>query len=91
MWIATSGGEIALGTAARGVSEAIQTLGEKPLGPLADDGPLHTNSLSHVGWGVPSDQQQDDFPPACQPCRKGGRPLPPFQGLVLFRGEGNAP
>ena len=36
-------GKIALGTAARGVREAIQALGEKPLGPLADDGPLHTN------------------------------------------------
>jgi len=42
-WNRDSGGEIALGTAARGVSEAIQALGEKPHGPLADDGPLHTN------------------------------------------------
>jgi hypothetical protein len=60
--------------------------GEKPLGPLADDGPLPTHGLSHVGLGVSSDQQQNDFPPACQPCRKGGRSLSPFQGLVLFQG-----
>jgi hypothetical protein len=50
-------GGTAPGTAAGGVSEAIQVLGEKPLGPLADDGLLRTNGLSHVGLGGPSDQQ----------------------------------
>lgn len=50
-------GGTALGTAAGGVSAAIQVLGEKPLGPLVDDGLLRTNGLSHVGLGGPSDQQ----------------------------------
>src|ERR671915_226935 len=79
-WIATSGGKTALGTTAGGVSEAVQALDEKPLGPLADDSPLHTSRPPHIGLGVPSGQQQDDFPPACPPCSDGGRPLPPFQG-----------
>ena len=47
-------GESRLGSTAGGVRAAIQALGEKPLGPLANDGPLHPNRLSHVGLGVPS-------------------------------------
>jgi hypothetical protein len=88
-WIATSGGKIALGTAAEGVREAIQALRQTPLSPRADDGPLHTNRVRHIGVGGPRGQHQDDFPPAYQPCRHGGRSLPAFHGLRLFGGEDN--
>jgi hypothetical protein len=88
--IATSGGKPALGAAARGVGEAIQALGEKPPGPLADDGPLDANRLGHGGVGLASRQQQEDLPPTGQSGGDGGRPLPAFQGLALFRGKDKA-
>src|SRR5262252_5619949 len=90
-WIATSGGKSALSTAAGGVSQAIQALGEKPLGPFAHHGPLGAHSLGHLGLRVPRSQEENDLPPTGQPCRESGRPLPPFQGLALFGGEDNVP
>jgi hypothetical protein len=43
------------------VSEAIQVLGEKLLSPLADDGLLHINGLSHVGLEDPASSKKIIF------------------------------
>ena len=88
--IATAGGKTARGAAARGVGEAIPALGAKPPGPLADDGPLDANRLGRVGVGLASRQPQADLPPTCQSGGDGGRALPAFQGLALFRGQDHA-
>ncbi len=88
--MATAGGKTALGAAARGVREAIQPLGQKPSGPLPHDGALDANGLGHVGVGVPSSHEENDFPPAHQSGREGGRSLPAFQGVTLLSGQDNA-
>lgn len=85
-WIATSGRKTALGSAAGGVREAIQALGEKPLSPLPDHRPLHADRLSHRRLGMSGGQQEEHLPPARQPSGEGGRLLPSFQGLPLFGG-----
>lgn len=82
--IATSGGKTALGPTARGVCKTVQTLGEKPLGPVADHGPLHTHGPRHRGLRGPCCQQKDHLPPADHAGGQGGGPLPPLQRLSLF-------
>jgi hypothetical protein len=87
--MATSGGKPALGTAARGVGQPLQTLRQESFGPLAHDPALEADQLSHLGLGVPISQQQDNLPPACQAGGHGGRPLPALQGLALCGGQEN--
>jgi len=89
-WIATCGGKNALGAAARGVRQAIHTLGAKALGPLTDHGPLHADGLRHGGLGGPVRQEEDNLPPSGQSCSDDGRSLPPFQRLTLFGGQDHA-
>ena len=62
--MATVGGKTALGTAAGGVRETIQPLGQKPSGPLTHDAPLDANRLGHTGVRGPSRQEEHDFSPA---------------------------
>jgi hypothetical protein len=64
--IATSGGTPPFGPAARGVSEAIHTLGEKAFGPLADHGAWHAHGLRHSGLGRPCRPEQENLPPPGQ-------------------------
>jgi hypothetical protein len=89
--MATSGGNPALGAAARGVGEPVQALGEKPLGPVADHGPLHADRVRRRGLRGPCGQQKDTLPPAGHSCRHGGRTWPPFQRLPLFGSQDNVP
>ena len=73
-----------LGPAAMGVREAIQALGEQPLGPCADRGPWHADQRRHSRLRVLRGQQQDNLPTSGRSCGERGRPLPPCQGLMLF-------
>jgi len=86
-WIATSGGKTALGTAAMGVRETIQAPGQKPPGPLADDGALHGDRACHLRVRVPVGQEQDNASPVYQAGCHRGRPLPVFQGRALIGGQ----
>lgn len=84
--MATSGGKHPLGTAAGGIDKPGETLGPKPLGPLAHHGALDPDQPSHLGVGVPGGQEQDHAAPAHQPGRHRGGTLPVFQGLTLLWG-----
>jgi hypothetical protein len=70
--MATSGGKPALGAAARGVGEPVQTLGEKALGPLTHHRPLDAHGARYVRLGVARGQEEDNLPPACQAGGNGG-------------------
>ena len=87
--MATVGGKTALGTAAGGVRETIQPLGQKPSGPFTHDRTLDANDLGHMGVRMPSRQAENDLPPTHQSGSKGGRPLPVFQGVTLLSGQDN--
>jgi hypothetical protein len=71
-WMATSGGNIALGPAARSVREAIHPLGQQSSGPFAHDRALDANGLGHVGVCVPSRHEAHELAPADPPGGDGG-------------------
>jgi len=84
-------GKTPLGSAARGIRQTIQALGENPLGPRAHHRPLHADHRRHGGVGVPCRQPEAHLPAACPPSGHGGRPLPALQGWARVGGHDNTP